>query len=202
MTQIGWDETTPADTESLSQGDDRIRSLKTSLRQGLSAEHTWPSAGGDAGVHLVGSARAYVGTQSQVSSSGTDGRLMWASDTSRFFHVGSAGTSLIGGSRVISVGTTTGFSYPQRHHWVEEFGIARVPTGSFGSVVVTIPNSGYSGVPFVQLTQNDTDDYATVPRGGVFQVFSATPTTFGILQQLAGGSGWSVAWRSLGTRVL
>lgn len=191
--QIGWDESTPADTESLSQGDDRIRSLKTSLRQGLSAEHTWPSAGGDAGIHLLGSARAYVGSQSLVSSSGTDGRLMWASDSSRFFHVGSGGTSLIGGSRVVSVGTTAGFTYPQRHQWIEEFGLAQV-TGF--TATVTIPNSGYSGVPFVFLTQNEPGSTVYVRAGAL----SVTATSFQIT--LDDSSTHTIAWRSIGTRCL
>lgn len=201
MAQIGWDETTPADTESLSQGDDRIRSLKTSLRQGLAGEHTWPSAGGDAGVHLLGSARAYVGTQSQVSSSGTDGRLMWASDTSRFFHVGSDGTVLLGGPKVISAGSWPGGTPVAKARWAEEFGIVSVPTGSAQSVTVTIPNSGYSGVPYVWLTENDPADPTTLSPGQ-FKVLGATATTFKVYQSIAGGTGWSVAWRSIGTRTL
>jgi hypothetical protein len=31
---------------------------------------------------------------------------------------------------------------------------------------------------------------------------SMTATSFVILQQIPGGSGWSCAWRSLGTRAL
>ena len=200
MANIGWDEASPADTEALSLGDDRIRSLKTSVRQGMGAEHTWPSGGGDAGIHLLGSARAYVGAQSLVSSAGTDGRLMFASDTSRFFHVGSGGTALVGGSRTVSVGTDTGFTYPQRHQWVDEMGIATVPTGSFQSVTVTIPSSGYSGKPFVWLTENDPADPTTISPG-VFKVFGVTATTFKILQQNS-GSTYTVAWLSRGTRVL
>lgn len=199
MAQIGWSETDPVDTSSAGLGDDAIRSLKTSLRQGLAAEHTWPSAGGDAGIHLLGSARAYVGTQSAVSSSGTDGRLMWASDTSRLFHVGSGGTSLVGGPTVISAGSFPG-TIPQRHYWAEEFG--QSTTSSSGSVAITIPNSGYSGAPYIFLTS-----VALITGHNVhFQVVPVDGATF-IVNSIAAlssafASSQTFFWRSIGTRVL
>lgn len=200
MTNIGWNESNPPDTESAGLGDDRIRSLTTSVRMGMAAEHTWPSAGGDAGIHLLGSARAYVGSQSQVSSSGTDGRLMWTSDSSKLFHVGSGGSVYLGGPTGISL--DHGYlAFPQRHQWVEEVGITAIPTGSSQSVTVVIPNSGYSGVPYLWLTENDPADPTTLSPGQ-FKVFGATTGTFKILQLSAGGAGWSVCWRSLGTRAL
>lgn len=198
MPTIGWNESSPPDTSSAGLGDDAIRSLTTAIRTGLDGEHIWPSGGGDAGVHRLGSARAYVGTQSQVSSSGTDGRLMFASDTSRFYHVGSGGTSLIGGSRVISVGTTTGFTYPQRHHWVEEIGTGVV--GPSGTTTLTFPNSGYSGIPFVFFS-----NWTTAASGSIDAHIAYSLTATGALVSTAGGSGSSgncFMWRSLGTRVL
>lgn len=197
---IGWDENSPPESASAGLGDDNIRSLKTSVRAGLDGEHVWPSAGGDAGVHRLGSARAYVGTQSQVSSAGTDGRLMWASDTSQLYHVGSGGTSLVGGSRVMSVGTTAGFTYPQRHQWVEEFGIVHMPAASGTSVSVTFPNSGYSGIPYVWLTQNETSSAAAVSLTN-WGAIGITPTSF-IIYATGGSSDFTVAWMSKGTRVL
>lgn len=201
MSQIGWNESNPSDTESAGLGDDRIRSLTTSIRIGMSGEHTWPSSGGDAGVHLLGSARAYVGNQSQVSSSGTDGRLMWTRDQALFFHVGSDGTALIGGQTVISVGHHTDqIPYPQRHQWVEEYGIVGIDgTPSFASTVVTIPNSGYSGIPYVLLSLNNAAGFDRVTN---YAVQAITQSSFQIL--FAGGSGstYTFAWRSLGTRAL
>ncbi len=199
MANIGWDESTPADTESAGLGDDRIRSLKTSLRQGLAAEHTWPSGGGDSGVHLLGSARAYFGTQSAVSSSGTDGRLMQTSDTSRLFHVGSGGTSYVGGAQALSVGSFPGV-VPQRHHWVEEFGYSVLP--SSGTEIITIPNSGYSGVPYVFLTSVNT----TGDTDSAFQL--SVRTIDGASFRVRSSSGGVIVgpaayvWRSIGTRVL
>src|SRR3989442_6232895 len=107
MANLLWNENAPADTDSVGQGDDEIRSIKASIRNGMAEEHIWPSAsGGNLGVHLLGSARPYYGAQSLVSSSGSDGRLMVTSDTSRLFHVGSAGTMFLGGNGVVTVGTT------------------------------------------------------------------------------------------------
>jgi len=192
---IDWNESSPPDTESAGLGDDRIRSLKTSIRVGLDGEHVWPSGGGDAGVHRLGSARAYVGAQSLVSSSGTDGRLMQTSDTSQFFHVGSGGTAFIGGAQAISAGSFPG-SVPQRHQWVMEFGVAVTNTG--GSAVVSFPNSGYSGLPFMQLTPRDETAGARVNLAvlaqGNFAVNSYKTTG-------ASASSVTFHWSSIGSRV-
>lgn len=195
MSQIGWDEASPSDSESAGLGDDRIRSFKTSVRIGLSAEHTWPSAGGDAGIHLLGSARAYYGAQSLVSSSGTDGRMMVTSDTSRLFGVGSAGTVMLGaGPFALSIGTTAGISFPQRHYWAMEMG--EVQTNSSGTTHVTIPNSGYSGVPFV-FSQTTFDTY-------VVTITERTATQFVVKTFLEASTPLTatVQWMSVGTRVL
>lgn len=189
---IGWDENKPAGGDSLGVGDDEIRSLKTALRIGLGTEHVWPSAGGDAGVHALGSARPYIGTQSLVSSTGTDGRLFHASDSSNLFGVGSGGTTFLGGPTVISAGSFPG-SLPQRAIWVEEFGYGKVISGS---TVVTIPNSGYSGRPFVWLTAVDTSLIAATQ--GAWLAGAPTATQFTVAMDSAD----SFVWRSLGTRTL
>jgi hypothetical protein len=159
---------------------------------GMTGEHTWPQSGGDAGVHLLGSARAYFGPQSTISSAGTDGRLMIASDTSRLFGVGSGGTMLLGGSRMLSVGTDLGFTYPQRHYWAFEMGTS--VTGSSGTTHVTIPNSGFSGVPFVwSSTSNERTVY----------IEGKTPTQFVVTTSFNGALLLApFDWFSVGTRVL
>jgi len=198
---VGWNENSPADTESAGLGDDRMRSIMTSVRQGLDSEHNWPSAGGNSiGIHRLGSARPYVGTQSQVSSAGTEGRLMYASDTSRLFHVGSGGTVLLGGPTMLSVGSFPG-TVPQRHYWAEEIGIGI--TGSSGSTTLTFPNSGYSGAPYVFLSGN----WPSVPAG--VYVFTVSDIGTGSCIVSAADppsssyrSSATFFWRSLGTRVL
>jgi hypothetical protein len=159
---------------------------------GMTGEHTWPQSGGDAGVHLLGSARAYFGPQSTISSAGTDGRLMIASDTSRLFGVGSGGTMLLGGSRMLSVGTDLGFTYPQRHYWAFEMGTS--VTGSSGTTHVTIPNSGYSGVPFV---------WSSSSNERIVYIEGKTPTQFVVHTVFGGGDLIApFDWFSVGTRVL
>ena len=194
---VNWNEGEPADTESAGLGDDRIRSMKTSVRAGLDSEHNWPSGGGaNTGYHRYGSARAYVGAQSAVSSSGTDGRLMLTSDTSRFFGVGSAGTSFIGGAHVISAGSYPG-TVPQRSIWVEEFGEGKTASGT---TIVTIPNSGYSGQPYVFLTA-----YNTTTNIHMMTLSSVAATQFTVKSSatdLVGNSTTSFFWRSIGTRAL
>lgn len=145
---VGYDVTTPADGESAGLGDDRIRSLKTSLQQALDAEHNFPATGGaNTGYHVMGSARPFYGLQSAVSSSGSDGRLMQTSDTSRLFHVGSGGTSLVGGVTAILNGGFPGTA-PQRHYWAMESIFTATP-GSTVTHTIAFPNSGFSGRPLV-----------------------------------------------------
>lgn len=199
---IGWDETAPADSSSAGLGDDHMRSIKTSVRQLVGAEHVFSSGGGNAqGVHLPGSARMWFGAQSAVSSSGTDGRLYWASDTSKLFHPGSGGTCLIGaGPLALSVGSFVGITFPQRSHLVMELG--QGITSSSGSTLVTIPNSGYSGLPFLQVTSIGGPTLSgpdvkvqCVPVDGV---------TF-VVNSLGDGiflSGITFHWQSIGSRAL
>ena len=144
---IAWSESDPPVTANAGLGYQAIQSVKTSARQVIAAEHNFASSGGDdQGYHLYGSARPYYGTQSAVSSSGSDGRIMLTSDTSRLFGVGSGGTVFLGGPTVLSLGTFPD-SLPQRSVWVEEFGEGLLVTSS-GSTTITFPNSGFSGVPY------------------------------------------------------
>lgn len=103
---IAWNESSPANTDLVGQGDDEIRSLKSNLRGGLAAEHDWPTSGpANAGGHKLGSARVFVGTNSQVSSADTSGRLMWDSSNSNLNYVGAEGTGFIGGAYGVSFST-------------------------------------------------------------------------------------------------
>lgn len=198
-----FDLNSPPDTQSAGLGDDAIRSVKSTLQQVVNDEHIFASAGGVVGAHRLGSARVYVGTQSQVSSAGTDGRLMFASDTSRLFHVGSAGTAMVGaGPFGISMGSTTGMSFPQRHYWAAEYGTGI--TGSAGSARVEIPNSGYSGVPMILLTSRIPSLISAAAIVGHFAEENGTHFVVQALNQLTGStlSGFYFGWMSFGTRVL
>lgn len=194
-----WNEAAPAETDVADAAP--IRSIETSLRNILAVEHNFPSATGpNFGYHLLGSCRAFVDVESNVSSAGTDGRLMITSDTSRFFHVGSTGTMFLGGQNVISAGSQPPGG--QKFYWAEEFGVVGALTNS---QTITFPNSGFSGVPFIFVSI-----WTSVPgpaNGEIYAtVFSPTATTF-ITAMFQGGSfvsnsASSIFWRSIGTRVL
>lgn len=100
---IGWSPATPANSDLVGQGAAKFRSLQTAIQSGLSAEHVWPDANGNAGAHKLGSARVFVGPSSQVSSADTTGRLMWNSTSSQLVYVGAEGTAPIGGVGGLSV---------------------------------------------------------------------------------------------------
>ena len=189
---VNWDESVPADGDSLAQGDDVIRSTKSAIRTGLAAEHNWLATGGaGTGYHLKGAGRAFYGVQSAVSASGAalfaDGRIMHASDTSRLFGVESLGTVFFGGATVISLGTFPGTA-PQRHIWVEEIGAEACPA----SAIITFPNSGFSGKPYVYLSAESEAGITGVPT-----ITALTATGFTAI-----ASRCTVHYRSLGTRVL
>lgn len=146
---VNWSESAPANGDNAGLGAQEIRSLKTSVRNAMDAEHLFSSTGGaGTGAHRQGSARAFYGAESTVSSADTDGRLMVSSNRSRLFHVGSTGTMYLGSATGLSVassvlGATILGALPQTHYWAIEdwFGT----TGSSGSV--TQPFSAFSGVP-------------------------------------------------------
>lgn len=147
-----WDSTKPANTDQIGSGDDQIRSDKTNLQGALNSEHNFPEGGGSAiGYHLLGSARAFVGNLSAVSSAGTQGRLMVASDRSQFFHVGSDGTMLLGDRNLLTLGawfdTTT---LTQRHQWkLVHFGTSTAMPSSGSDSYAGIGSSSFSGKPFI-----------------------------------------------------
>ncbi len=149
-----WDNTIPANSESVGLGAARIRSVKTSEQQATDSEHVWPSAGGIVGQHRAGSARAFYGPTSELSASDTstvaNGRLMVTSDRTRLYSVNSLGASMLGaGPGSLSIDTTAGMSFnPQNTRWVMEVGV----TSNGSAIVVTFPNSGFSGIPFLQVS--------------------------------------------------
>lgn len=137
---IGYDVTDPADSKNLGLGAGDIRSYKTNMQGGLAAEHLWPAAGGYSGVHLAGSARAFYGTNSQVSSADTDGRLMLTSDGSRLWAVGSTATHFLGGrftpefAPAVKIGGSLTTSKVSQV-WAIECGQAIMPLGSASTAI-------------------------------------------------------------------
>ena len=178
---VVWNENTPSGPQSMNSGDDAMRSIKTALRTGLDDEHNWPAAGGSSfGYHRFGATRAFYGTQSQVSSSGTDSRLMMTSDTSRLFAVGSVSTVLLGTPTVLLMGSQTPIAPPQRAHWVAEAQLKVKDEIDTVGTEVTFPNSGFSGIPIVMVSANSTSRNPVgsfrLPLSEAMSVWSLTKT--------------------------
>ena len=198
---ISWAVATPAGSESVGLGDDRIRSMKTSIASALDNEHNFPTAGGaNTGYHRLGSARAHFGTQSRVSSGDTDGRLMVTSDTSRLFGVGSTGTALLGpGPLTPSFGSLVAITFPQRAYIAMEAGQA---TGGTSIITVTFPSSGFSGVPFLLVVPTSTQTTHSM----VFRASVVTQSGFtgAVVDSSTGNveTSATVDWLSIGTRTL
>ena len=147
---LNWNENSPADTDNAGNGDDEIRSFKTSLRTGLASEHNWPSSTGTAtGYHTFGSARPYFGTISKVSSDGTDARLFTTSNTSEVYSLTSLGAWPIGGLYTLLSGNSAGVFTPtttDKNKISVQYG--RVVTDSKISAIGTF-SSAYSGIPLM-----------------------------------------------------
>lgn len=90
----GFNKDQPSGSSRLRDSDDVLRSDKSIVKATLEQEHYFNESASStsAGIHKRGSARVHVGTASQVSTVGDDGRLMWATDTNALFYLSSAST--------------------------------------------------------------------------------------------------------------
>lgn len=205
-----WNEAIPTSGEAVGLGDDRIRSTKTTVRTALDSEHVWGLTGGIVGQHREGSARAFYGTTSQLSASDTstvaNGRMMVTSDSTRLYSVNSLGASLLGGGPgSLSIDTTAGVVFnPQNVRWAMEFGVVSKGTDTF---VVTFPNSGFSGAPFLQVSSyTQPIDVSGVDPARIWKLNGVSASGFsGSLVDTSNGIGVTdagIMWMSVGTRAL
>jgi hypothetical protein len=123
---------------------------------------------------------------------------MHTSDTSRLFGVGSGGTTFLGGPTVISAGSFPG-TVPQRSIWVEEWGEGK--TAASGTTIVSFPNSGFSGKPYVMVTAIPSSILQTASFVAVASVGAGS---FAAASFTTGGAQSSVSfyWRSVGSRAI
>jgi hypothetical protein len=195
MPTIGWDEAAPANTQAASLGDDAIRSMKTNVAGGLGTSMYWPGTGGgsaaSAGIMKPGAARAFYGTQSQVSAAQT-GQLMLTSDTSRLYEVGPAGGLMLGSGSGVD-----GPSHPGTGvRWVVNSGVTVAGSGTtqaYGAAYVSIPQVVVSA----WTTVNTGVFLQTFAYASGFSVTAYNPTATAIA-----ASKVSVLWMSMGTVVV
>ena len=209
---IGWDEASPPGSESVGLGDDRIRSFKTSARPALDSEHYWTSSSSTAGAHRSGSARAFWGTQSQVSTSGDSysaGRMMITSNTSRLMSVAStiegvaSGVSafmLASGPLGLSAGSMVGIALPQTANLVTYFG---EQTSAASTHQVVFP-AAYNGIPFVLASANS-ETLSGNKVGKFVRLIGISASEFSV-QCISSENGDAIdsgiIWFSIGTRTL
>lgn len=173
---IGWDNTTPASDGLVGQGDDILRSLKSNVQGALDAEHHFPSAGGAAGAHRLGSARVFVGTSSQVSSADTSGRMMVTSDTSRLYNV-SSGMSYPVGGRTYLEAQMYAQTTPRTLSTASRWQLSAMTTVAGGGV----NPATFGGVSFpAGAVFNVTVDQVSYSTISIFPVIQATGLTGGL----------------------
>jgi len=150
---ISWDESKPAKTDNVAQGDDQIRSDKTALRTALGDEHNFPSTGGaNSGYHKFGSARPFYGAISACSSSGTVARLFQTSDTSEVYADTGAAVFPVGGLFSLLGANAAGVYTPTAgSKYAVQFGASAIDA-SKSSVGINYAGSGFSGIPMTIVT--------------------------------------------------
>ena len=196
-----WNESTPADADLVGLGAGAIRSILTNLRGPLDSEHVFPTVGGSvSGIHRKGSAVAFVGTASQVSSTDTDGRLMLTSNTSRFYHVGSTLTQFIGGRFAVEaapLNQTVASKLSQI--WAIECGVASMATTST-TTTVTLQNTYVTPGAVVVVTRapsGDNANFVSVQPGVVTTTFQLNAHAYeGTATEPT--SAYSVNWIAMG----
>ena len=176
---ITWDETAPANGRNAGLGAGDIRSIQSNLRGALDNEHVYPSSGGTAGGHRAGSVRVFYDTASRVSSTDTDGRLMFTSNTSNLYAVNSATTVLVGGRHAVygpsshTAGNELLITSKVTQHWHLEVGQHSLAT--LGSVSYLTFVANFASAPIVVLT----------PYIGDQLTFSVIPTITATNQTIA-----------------
>jgi len=198
---ISWDESKPANTDNVAQGDDQIRSDKTALRTALGDEHNFPSTGGaNSGYHKFGSARPFYGAISACSSSGTAARLFQTSDTSEVYADTGAAVFPVGGLFSLLGANAAGVYTPTAgSKYAVQFGLSAVTASTGYVTTITLAGSGYSGLPLVFVTP-----YGAVGTNGAIPVLGAivSKTTFAVSMYTSGGFSLSTTtfgWMSIGT---
>lgn len=206
---VTWDVTTPSGTSLAGTGQNDIRSLKTTLNQVLDSEHVFGATGGaNVGVHRKGSAVAFYGASSALSSSDTDGRLYIDSTNSRLHHAGSSNTMFLGGryaveaaSRHTDNGTGTASAITQV--WAMESGRFRFQNGS-QSTAITLQHTYVNAVAVLSPYQTDGGQLGGLPitNGVVSNSMTVINTLFSSGTQGASVNTYGVSYIVYGVKAL
>jgi hypothetical protein len=151
----------PSGTSSIRQGDDDIRSFKSTFQNVVGDEHycdQTSASSASGGIHKPGSARAFFGTRASLAtpaSADSAGRLYFSTDLGSLHYLAaSSHSTLVGGSRpmgstrtqpdaiVVGSGTTTaiGFvasEYDVGGYFASSATTATIPLGQAGHHIFT-----------------------------------------------------------------
>jgi hypothetical protein len=135
-----WDEASPAGSDNIALGDNRIRELKTQIREVINVDHDFPSSGqaADVGQHkqVTLQEQADLGTGAVGATIlgsqtvGGKGELMYTDEDDNDVQLTSAGKIYLGGVTLASMATLMGFIYPVGS--VVTLGVSTNPATLFG----------------------------------------------------------------------
>jgi hypothetical protein len=170
----GLNTSVPSGSSQAGPGQQDLRSIKTTFQEVLDSEHHFPNTGGaGSGAHRLGSARAFYGAASALSSSDTDGRLYIDSTNSRLHHAGSSNTILLGGRyatlaypvlRWMSPFLVSSADTPSvDEHWALETGMGIMPKGSL-STILQLRTTFLHAVPTITPASTNEDSSTVTQR--------------------------------------
>jgi hypothetical protein len=170
----GLNTSVPSGSSQAGPGQQDLRSIKTTFQEVLDSEHHFPNTGGaGSGAHRLGSARAFYGASSALSSSDTDGRLYIDSTNSRLHHAGLSNTMVLGGQyatlaypvmRWLSPTLVLSKDTPAiDQHWAVETGMGIMPLGSL-STILQLQTTFDHAVPIITPISTNEDSSTVTQR--------------------------------------
>ena len=216
-----WNDKKPQGTDPLSEYPSMLTNQLTSIASAMEQHFYWTvRSGASAGIPalstITGSARAYFGTQSQVSSSTATtlvkaqaGRLMLTSDTTRLYMIQGnssvttgTGPVLLGSDHIVANYGASFVTVQTDTRWLEQCGVTS-GVSCFVNTHVAFP-SQYSVTPIVQVTCSAQSSGSVamafltgLDKSGFTVTVSPAPTTI-----TASPLSTAVYWISTGTVAL
>lgn len=204
---MSWQENKPASTDLLSELVSLFLSQKTHFSAYVGKHFFWnDSSNVSAGIPRLsdgspgpGSAHAFYGTASQVSHVSAGGKLMLASDTSRFYGLHSGQSTFLGSPSAVVYGGDSITTITGGTRWLVQSGATSslVTAGVGLNFSITFPVAYAAVAPLIELTPA-----ASIVTQAVTSRISGTPTVsaFSVnVGVLVSGGTAGFYWRSVGT---
>lgn len=207
-----WDETSPAGSQAISLGDDRIRELKTQIREVINVDHDFPSSGqaSDNGQHkkVTLQEQANLGTGAEGTTilgsqtSGGKGELFYTDEDDNDIQITNAGKingASVGTTAVPATGGGTGQTtiaqgeilYGSAANVISKLGVGTA--GMFLKTLGAAANPAWAYAPVVKTIQ-ETYDLSTASGTQAITGVGFTPRIIYFFCCQNGNARMSIGW--------